>query len=126
MTSQDRELSCGQIFYDFYWGSGFLPSRYQGVKFRGNGDPVLYLTNPQGVPAPVRRSQLDDLAELNRLRHQETGDSEIQTRIAQYEMAYRMQTSIPELTDFSNEPRASSKCTAPDVERRGSYACGTA
>ncbi len=122
MTSQDRELSCGQIFYDYYWGSGFLPSSYQGVKLRSNGDPVLYLSNPQGVPAPVRRSQLDDLAELNRLRHQETGDPEIQTRIAQYEMAYRMQTSIPELTDFRNEPRRILDMYGPDVERRGSFA----
>jgi hypothetical protein len=122
MTSQDRELSCGQIFYDYYWGSGFLPSSYQGVKLRSNGDPVLYLSNPQGVPAPVRRSQLDDLAELNRLRHQEVGDPEIQTRIAQYEMAYRMQTSIPELTDFSNEPRRVLEMYGPDVERRGSFA----
>ena len=122
MTSQDRELSCGQIFYDYYWGSGFLPSSYQGVKLRSNGDPVLYLSNPQGVPAPVRRSQLDDLAELNRLRHQEVGDPEIQTRIAQYEMAYHMQTSIPELTDFSNEPRRILDMYGPDVERRGSFA----
>jgi hypothetical protein len=122
MTSQDRELSCGQIFYDYYWGAGFLPSSYQGVKLRSNGDPVLYLSNPQGVPAPVRRSQLDDLAELNRLRHHETGDPEIQTRIQQYEMAYRMQTSIPELTDFSNEPRRVLEMYGPDVERRGSFA----
>ena len=122
MTSQDRELSCGQIFYDYYWGSGFLPSSYQGVKLRSNGDPVLYLSNPQGVPAPVRRSQLDDLAELNRLRHQEVGDPEIQTRIQQYEMAYRMQTSIPELTDFSNEPRGVLDMYGPDVQRRGSFA----
>src|SRR5437660_1562934 len=104
MTSQDRELSCGQIFYDYYWGSGFLPSSYQGVKLRSNGDPVLYLSNPQGVPAQVRRSQLDDLAPLNRIRHQEVGDPEIQKRIQQYEMAYRMQTSVPELTDFSRKP----------------------
>ena len=122
MTSQDRELSCGQIFYDYYWGSGFLPSSYQGVKLRSNGDPVLYLSNPQGVPAPVRRSQLDDLAELNHLRHQEVGDPEIQTRIQQYEMAYRMQTSIPELTDFSKEPRRILEMYGPDVHRRGSFA----
>jgi hypothetical protein len=122
MTSQDRELSCGQIFYDYYWGSGFLPSSYQGVKLRSNGDPVLYLSNPQGIPAPVRRSQLDDLAELNGIRHQEVGDPEIQTRIQQYEMAYRMQTSVPELTDFSNEPRRVLEMYGPDVNRRGSFA----
>ena len=122
MTSQDRELSCGQIFYDYYWGAGFLPSSYQGVKLRSNGDPVLYLSNPQGVPAPVRRGQLDDLAALNNMRHQQTGDPEIQTRIAQYEMAYRMQTSIPELTDFANEPRRVLEMYGPDVNRRGSFA----
>jgi hypothetical protein len=122
MTSQDRELSCGQIFYDYYWGAGFLPSSYQGVKLRSNGDPVLYLSNPQGVTPQVRRSQLDDLGELNRLRHEQTGDPEIQTRIAQYEMAYRMQTSVPELTDFSNEPRRILDMYGPDVERRGSFA----
>ena len=122
MTSQDRELSCGQIFYDYYWGSGFLPSRFQGVKLRSNGDPVLFLSNPSGITAPIRRGQLDDLAVLNRMRHQETGDPEIQTRIAQYEMAYRMQTSIPELTDFSREPRNILDMYGPDVQRRGSFA----
>src|ERR1043166_952813 len=85
MTSQDRELSCGQIFYDYYWGAGFLPSSYKGVKLRSNGDPVLYLSNPQGIPSTVRRSQLDDLAALNQLRHQEVGDPEIQTRIGRSE-----------------------------------------
>ena len=122
MTSQDRELSCGQIFYDYYWGSGFLPSRFQGVKLRSNGDPVLFLSNPGGISGPIRRGQLDDLAALNRMRHQETGDPEIQTRIAQYEMAYRMQTSIPELTDFSREPRSILDMYGPDVNRRGSFA----
>jgi hypothetical protein len=122
MTSQDRELSCGQIFYDYYWGSGFLPTRYQGVKLRSNGDPVLYLSNPAGVSGTVRRGQLDDLGALNRLHHGELGDPEIQTRIAQYEMAYRMQTSVPELTDLSREPRHILDMYGPDVERRGSFA----
>ena len=120
MTSQDRELSCGQIFYDYYWGSGFLPTRYQGVKLRSNGDPVLYLSNPSGVSNNIRRGQLDDLGALNRIHHEATGDPEIQTRIAQYEMAYRMQTSVPELTDFSNEPRHILDMYGPDVQRRGS------
>src|SRR6185503_16740633 len=64
MTSRDKEASCGQIFYDYYWGSGFLPSKYQGVKFRAEGDPVLYLSNPQGMTPQVRRGLLDDLARL--------------------------------------------------------------
>ena len=65
MTSRDKEASCGQIFYDFYWGSGFLPSKFQGVKFRGSGDPVLYLSNPDGLSRDSRRATLDDLAKLN-------------------------------------------------------------
>ncbi|MFN9917184.1 MAG: DUF1501 domain-containing protein, partial [Pirellulaceae bacterium] len=91
MTSRDKEASCGQIFYDYYWGSGFLPSTFQGVKFRGSGDPVLYLSNPDGMSRQVRRGILDDLTRLNELRWQEMGDPEIATRISQYEMAYRMQ-----------------------------------
>lgn len=122
MTSQDRELSCGQIFYDYYWGSGFLPSRFQGVKLRSNGDPVLYLSNPPGLNQQIRRGLLDDLAALNQMRHQQVGDPEIVTRIAQYEMAYRMQTSVPELTDFANEPRHILEMYGPDVQRRGSFA----
>ena len=103
MTSRDKEASCGQIFYDFYWGSGFLPTKYQGVKFRGSGDPVLYLSNPQGVSRSLRRSMLDDLAKLNEAKLEDYGDPEIATRISQYEMAYKMQVSVPELTDFSDE-----------------------
>ncbi|MBI3409987.1 MAG: DUF1501 domain-containing protein [Planctomycetes bacterium] len=122
MTSQDRELSCGQIFYDYYWGAGFLPSRFQGVKLRSNGDPVLFLSNPDGMNREVRRGLLDDLGELNRMHHQEVGDPEILTRIAQYEMAYRMQASVPELTDISNEPRHILEMYGPDVQRRGSFA----
>ncbi len=122
MTSQDRELSCGQLFYDYYWGSGFLPSRYQGVKLRSNGDPVLYLSNPEGLGQTVRRGLLDDLGALNRLRQGAVGDPEITTRIAQYEMAFRMQTSVPELIDFKREPRHVLEMYGPDVERRGSFA----
>lgn len=122
MTSQDRELSCGQIFYDYYWGAGFLPSRFQGVKLRSNGDPVLFLSNPEGMSRTVRRGLLDDLGELNRLHHREIGDPEILTRIAQYEMAFRMQASVPELTDISREPRSVLEMYGPDVQRRGSFA----
>jgi hypothetical protein len=122
MTSHDREGSCGQLFYDFYWGSGFLPSQYQGVKFRAGGDPVLYLSNPDGMSANVRRDVLDGLAEMNALRQNEIGDPEIQTRIAQYEMAYRMQTSVPALTDLSTEPQTILDMYGPEVQRRGSFA----
>lgn len=122
MTSRDREASCGQLFYDYYWGSGFLPSRFQGVKLRSNGDPVLYLSNPPGMNANVRRGLLDDLARLNQLRYQEVGDPEIVTRIAQYEMAYRMQASVPSLADISTEPRHILEMYGPDVQRRGSFA----
>ena len=122
MTSHDREGSCGQLFYDFYWGSGFLPTRYQGVKFRGGGDPVLYLSNPPGMSRRVRRDLLDGLAQMNSLRQQQVGDPEITTRIAQYEMAYRMQTSVPALTDISTESRRTLAMYGPDVQRRGSFA----
>jgi hypothetical protein len=122
MTSRDKEASCGQIFYDFYWGSGFLPSKYQGVKFRGSGDPVLYLSNPAGMSREVRRGLLDDLGKMNEMALQQAGDPEIATRIAQYEMAYRMQTSVPELTDFSKEPKHVLEMYGPDVHRQGSFA----
>jgi len=122
MTSRDKEASCGQIFYDYYWGSGFLPTRLQGVKFRGSGDPVLYLSNPEGTSREVRRGILDDVARLNEMNLQEYGDPEIATRIAQYEMAYRMQASVPELTDFSQEPQYIIDMYGPDVHRQGSYA----
>jgi hypothetical protein len=122
MTSRDKEASCGQIFYDYYWGSGFLPTRFQGVKFRGSGDPVLYLSNPAGMSREVRRGLLDDLAKLNQLQLAEYGDPEIATRIAQYEMAYRMQMSVPELTDVSKEPKHVLERYGPDVLRPGSFA----
>ncbi|MDF1810591.1 MAG: DUF1501 domain-containing protein [Verrucomicrobiales bacterium] len=122
MTSISKGTSCGQIFYDFYWGSGFLPSKYQGSKFRGMGDPVLYLKNPDGIDPKLRRGMLDDLAALNEIKYQTTGDPEIETRIAQYEMAYRMQTSVPDLTDFSDEPQHILDMYGPDVTEQGSYA----
>lgn len=111
-----------QPLYDHYWGSGFLPSRYQGVKLRNSKDPVLYLSDPDGLPRDLRRGMLNGLAELNQQRLVETGDPEIATRIRQYEMAYRMQTSIPELTDLSGEPEEVFDLYGPDSRRAGSYA----
>ena len=122
MTSVSKGTTCGQIFYDYYWGSGFLPTRFQGVKFRGGGAPVLYLKNPGGITGRERRGMLDDLEKLNRMRYQEFGDPEILTRIAQYEMAYRMQTSVPELTDTSGEPKNVLDLYGPQVKERGSFA----
>ena len=122
MTSRDKEASCGQIFYDFYWGSGFLPSKFQGVRFRGSGDPVLYLSNPDGMSREVRRGLLDDLAKLNEEHYAEFADPEIATRIAQYEMAYKMQASVPELIDFSQESPETLESYGPDVKRQGSFA----
>jgi hypothetical protein len=114
--------SGGQPLYDRLWGSGFLPSRYQGVKFRGVGDPVLYLSNPDGVDQQTRRRMLDDLAKLNELKFEESGDPEVNTRIAQYEMAYRMQTSIPDLTDLSDEPAHTFELYGEDARKPGTYA----
>ncbi len=111
-----------QPLYDRLWGSGFLPTRYQGVKLHGGKEPVLYLTNPAGCSPQTRRQQLDDLGELNRLRHAEAGDPEILTRVAQYELAYRMQSSVPDLTDLSGEPKHVLDQYGPDVRRPGSYA----
>lgn len=122
MTSNDEAKSCGQLFYDYYWGSGFIPSMYQGVRFRSEGDPVLYLTNPPGMSSDLRRGVLDDIAELDRKRFQDYGDPEIETRIAQYELAFKMQTSVPELTDISKEPASILDLYGPDVKRKGSYA----
>jgi len=111
-----------QPLYDHYWGSGFLPSRYQGVKLRNARDPVLYLRDPDGLPRELRRGMLDGLRELNSLRQDATGDPEIATRIRQYEMAYRMQTSVPELTDLSDETEEVFQLYGPDSRRPGSYA----
>lgn len=122
MTSVSKGTSCGQIFYDFYWGNGFLPSRYQGVKFRSGGDPVLYLSNPSGINSAIRRNWLDDLAELNSMKAETHHDPEIETRIRQYEMAFRMQTSVPELTDLSGETKATLDLYGPQVMERGTFA----
>ncbi len=112
----------GQPLYDRLWGSGFLPSRYQGVKFLSTGDPVLYLSNPPGVDPDTRRRFLDDLGALNELKEAEFGDPETTTRIAQYEMAFRMQSSVPELTDLSDEPDSIFELYGPDSRTPGTFA----
>ena len=112
----------GQPLYDRLWGSAFLPSRYQGVKFRSSGDPVLYLSNPQGFSANNRRSFLNALGELNRSAYDEFGDPETNARIAQYEMAFRMQTSVPELTDISKEPPGTFELYGEDAKKPGTFA----
>jgi hypothetical protein len=122
LTSVSKGTSCGQIFYDFYWGSGFLPSRHQGVKFRGSREPVLYLSDPAGVEREMKRDMLDDLAKLNTQKLHDFGDPEIAARIAQYEMSFRMQTSVPELADFSNEPASVLESYGPDVREPGTFA----
>ncbi|MFN0108441.1 MAG: DUF1501 domain-containing protein [Blastocatellia bacterium] len=111
-----------QPLYDRLWGSGFLPSQHQGVKFHNGADPVLYLSNPPGISKEVRRKFLDDLAEMNQLNAKEYGDPEIQARIAQYEMAYRMQTSVPELTDLSKESDKALEAYGPDARKPGTFA----
>jgi hypothetical protein len=111
-----------QPLYDRLWGAGFLPSKHQGVKFRNSGDPVLYLSNPPGVDPATRRGTLDRIAALNSQRYEQIGDPEIQTRIAQYELAFRMQSSVPDLLDVSGEPQHVLDAYGPDVKRPGSYA----
>jgi hypothetical protein len=111
-----------QPLYDRLWGSGFLPSQYQGVKFQSGADPVLFLSNPAGVSPEVRRRFLDDLAALNQRNAANVGDPEITARIAQYEMAYRMQSSVPELTDLSKEPEKTFERYGPDARKPGTYA----
>lgn len=121
-TPQFPADSNGQALYERMWGSGFLPTRYTGVALRGSGDPVLYLQNPDGVSPSDRRTMLDALAELNQLGLQRVGDPEIATRIAQYELAFRMQSSVPELTDISQETQETLDMYGPDVKTPGTFA----
>jgi len=111
-----------QALYARLWGSGFLPSKYQGTAFQAHGDPVLFLSNPKGVDPQVRRRMLDSLSRLNEMHHSELGDPEIATTIAQQEMAFRMQSSVPELADISDEPKHILEMYGPEVEIPGSYA----
>jgi hypothetical protein len=120
MISSGKESD--QPLYTRLWGSGFLPSEYQGVQFRGGSDPVLFLSNPPGIEPATRRRMLDGLARLNAKEYQAYQDPEINTRIQQYEMAFRMQTSVPELVDISQESPATLDLYGPDVKKPGSFA----
>lgn len=112
----------GQPLYDRLWGNGFLPSRYQGVKFRSVGDPVLYISDPNGFTKNDRRQFLDALGQLNKIEYEDFGDPETNARISQYEMAYRMQGSVPELTDLSKEPASTFDLYGEDAKKPGTFA----
>ena len=122
MTSADEKKTCGQLFYEYYWGSGFIPSKYQGVRLRGEGEPVLYLGDAPGLSREQKRALLDDIAGLNARRFAQQGDPEIETRIAQYEMAFKMQASVPDLLDFAKETPAALARYGHDVHLPGSFA----
>jgi hypothetical protein len=122
MISQGTGNPNDQPLADRQWGSGFLPTRYQGVKFRSLGDPVLYLSDPAGFPPQARRRFIDDVARLNQVEMDQFGDPEIATRIAQYEMAYKMQSSVPELTDLSKESAHTFELYGPDARKPGTFA----
>ena len=122
LMSQGTGKNPGQPLFSRLWGSGFLPSNHQGVNLRPGANPVLYLANPEGVTPTSRRAMLDDLAKLNGLQSQQTGDPEIESRVAAYEMAFRMQTSVPDLTDLSDESESTFELYGPEARRPGSFA----
>ncbi len=122
MTATWTGRKDAQAIYNRLWSAGFLPSKHQGVALRSSGDPVLFLTDPAGVDSATRRRMLDALARLNQKHFADEGDPETQTRIAQYEMAYRMQTSVPELTNISGETKETLDLYGPDVHKRGTFA----
>ena len=122
MLSQGNGKNPGQPIFSRLWGSGFLPSNHQGVLLRSSGDPVLYLKDPPGITRENRRAQLDDLAALNQLKFASTGDPEIQTRISQYEMAFRMQAAAPEIADLSKEPESTFQLYGEEAREPGTFA----
>lgn len=122
LLSQAQALNTDQPLFSRLWSSGFLPSKYQGVRFRAGSDPVLYLADPPGIDRATRRRMLDAVAKINHLKAAAYGDPEIETRIIQYEMAYRMQTSVPALTDLSKEPEHIFEMYGPDSRKPGTYA----
>jgi hypothetical protein len=111
-----------QPLHERMWGAGFLPSRYQGVRFSSGKDPVLFLSNPPGITPERRRAMLEDVAALNRMKHEDYQDPETQARIDQYEMAFRMQTAVPELADLSKEPADIYERYGPESKKPGTYA----
>jgi len=122
MVSQGTGKNPGQPIFSRLWGSGFLPGSHQGVGLRPGANPVLYLNNPPGVERHQRRELLDSLQQLNQIHAEQAGDPETWTRIAAYEMAFRMQASVPELTDISDETQQTLQAYGPEVHRPGSYA----
>lgn len=122
LISQANGLNSDQPLFSRLWGSGFLPSNHQGVRFRAAADPVLYLPNPPGIDGPTRRQMLDAVTALDRIKSRSYADPEIDTRIEQYEMAYRMQTSVPDLMDLSGEPDGVFELYGPDSRTPGTYA----
>jgi len=122
MISHGSGKDSNQGLLDRLWGSGFLPSSHQGVKLRSQGDAVLYLSDPPGIDRDLRREMLDGLAKLNEQKLKESGDPEIATRIAQFELAFRMQSSVPELIDLSGEPQGIFDLYGPDVKKPGTFA----
>ena len=122
VAMSSRGKIAGQPLYDRLWGAGFLPARYQGVKFRNQGAPVLDIYDPPGVSREMRRRMLDSLNSMNSERLAQTGDPEIAARVAQYELAYRMQTSVPDLLDFTKEPQSTFDLYGDDAKKTGTYA----
>ena len=122
LLSQAHALNADQPLFSRLWASGFLPSAYQGVRFRGGSAPVLFLEDPPGVSRSARREMLNAIGQLNTLKREAYGDPEIDTRIAQYEMAYRMQTSVPDLMDASREPDSVFELYGPESRKPGTYA----
>jgi hypothetical protein len=122
LISQAQALNADQPLFSRLWSSGFIPSRYQGVRFRAGSEPILHLVDPPGIDKTTRRQMLDAVARLNHMNSESYGDPEIGTRIAQYEMAYRMQTSVPELMDISKEPDHVFEMYGPDSRIPGTYA----
>jgi hypothetical protein len=122
LTPRWTSTAAAQALFTRMWSSGFLPSRYTGVALRSSGDPVLYLQNPPGLTGEDRRQGLELLARMNQQHLQEIGDPEIATRIAQYEMAFRMQSSVPELVDFAGESAETLALYGPEVEQPGTFA----
>ena len=122
VAMNSRGRGGGQPLYDRLWGSGFMPAQFQGVKFRNQGDPVLDISNPAGVDDKMRRQMLDAVAQINEKSFEHIGDPDINTRITQYEMAYRMQMSVPDLTDLSDEPESTFELYGQEARTPGTYA----